>query len=105
MEFLIKLSRCVYRYPFLSSCSSDDVRHIKDTALPSTGEGELAGDRLQQMEFYFTKVNGVVKATMVALSTFFIFLEYYFDLQCITIFFQCCNLLATSMFNTFQKVL
>ena len=37
---------------------------------------------------------------------FFISLEYYFDLQCITISCHCYNLLATSMFithNTFCK--
>ena len=55
------------------------------------------------MEFCFTKVYGAVKPMMMVLSTFFISLEYYVDLQCITISFQCYNLLATSMFITRKK--
>ena len=55
------------------------------------------------MEFCFKKVNGALKPVVVALSTFFISLEYYFDSQCITISFQCCNLLATSMSITRKK--
>ena len=45
-----------------------------------------------------------IKPMMVALSTFFfISLEYYLDLQCITISYQCYNLLATSMFIKRKK--
>ena len=55
------------------------------------------------MEFCFTRVIGAVKPMMVALSTIFISLEYYFDLQYVTISFQCCNLLATSIIGVFSK--
>ena len=59
--------------------------------------------KVVQMEFRFANVYGTVKPMIVALSTIFISLEYYFDLHCIAISFQCCNLLSTSMSITRKK--